>query len=285
MKVINEAKKSANKRKTAEANRIDDKLVRNWINQESQIKEDLLKCKNKVTPKAQTPFRCGGGGRKVLDLEMEKEVYDWVVSLRSEHLRVTRQAIMRKALELCQQIDFKASRGWLENFMNRFELSLRKKTHQSQRLPKDVAMRTKNFFIFYRKYLETYPIEESDIIAADQTPIYFDNVGATTVDQIGSKTISLKSTGHDKMNFTVMLSASACGTKKKMFIVFTGKGKNPEGKKLRARTDVYITYSDNGWFDDAVTEEYLDFLYPNRLFEKQRNRLLVWDAYKVVFSY
>ena len=89
-------------------------------------------------------------------MEMEKEVYDWVVSLRSEHLRVTRQAIMRKALELCQQIDFKASRGWLENFMNRFELSLRKKTHPSQRLPKDVAMRTKKKFIFFRKYLETY---------------------------------------------------------------------------------------------------------------------------------
>ena len=61
---------------------------------------------------------------------------------------------------------------------------------------------------------------------------------------------------------------------KKMFIVFSGKGKNPEGKKLKARNDVYITYSDNGWFDDAVTEEYLDFLYPNRLFEKQRNQLL-----------
>ena len=66
MKVINEAKKSANKRKTADANRIDHKLVRNWMNQEGQIKEDLLKCKNKVTPKAQTPFRCSGGGRKVI---------------------------------------------------------------------------------------------------------------------------------------------------------------------------------------------------------------------------
>ena len=59
MKVINEAKKSANKRRTADANRIDHKLVRNWINQESQIKEDLSKCTTKVTPKAQTPIKGG----------------------------------------------------------------------------------------------------------------------------------------------------------------------------------------------------------------------------------
>ena len=43
MKVINEAKKSSNKRKTADANSIDHKLVRNWMNQESQIKEELSK--------------------------------------------------------------------------------------------------------------------------------------------------------------------------------------------------------------------------------------------------
>ena len=64
------------------------------------------------------------------------------------------------------------------------------------------------------------------------------------------------------MNFTVMCSAAASGTKKKLFIVFAGKGNNKEGKKLRARKDVYITFSDNGWFNDPVTEEYLEFLYP-----------------------
>ena len=162
---------------------------------------------------------------------------------------------------------------------------MRKKTHQSQRLPKDVADRTKNFFIYLRKYYLTYDILESDIIAADQTPIYFDSVGSSTIDHVGSKSISLRSTGHDKMNFTVMLSASATGVKRKLFIVFSGKGNNKEGKKLRARKDVYITFSDNGWFDDPVTEEYLDFLYPKKLFQKPKNRLLIWDSYKVVFSY
>ena len=43
MKVINEAKKSCKKRKTADANSIDNKLVRNWMNQESQIKKELSK--------------------------------------------------------------------------------------------------------------------------------------------------------------------------------------------------------------------------------------------------
>ena len=40
-----------------------------------------------------------------------------------------------------------------------------------------------------------------------------------------SKTVGLKSNGHDKQNVTVMLLASAAGTKKRPMIVFKGKGR------------------------------------------------------------
>ena len=282
LKVINLAKKSANKRQTAREMNIDEKLVRYWVKEEESIKEGLARVTNTRT---QSPYRIQGGGRKVLNEDMELEVYEWIKSLRAQHLRVTREVIQDKALDIVgKESGFKASRGWLDNFLKRKDLSLRKKTHQGQKLPKDVADRTRNFFIYLRKYYLTYDISESDIIASDQTPIYFDSVGSSTIDQLGSKSISLRSTGHDKMNFTVMLSAAATGVKRKLFIVFSGKGNNKEGKALRARKDVYITYSDNGWFDDPVTEEYLDFLYPRTLFQNPKNRLLIWDSYKCHIS-
>ena len=66
--------------------------------------------------------------------------------------------------------------------------------------------------------------------------------------------------------------------------VFEGKGQNAEGKKLRALTDSHVTYTINGWFNNDTTEEYLNFLYPYNMFEKKRNRLLIWDSYRCHIS-
>lgn len=176
---------------------------------EAQIKKTL-------TSNTQSPLRIKGGGRKVLNEEMELEVYNWIISMRCQHFRVTRTGIQQKALEIMgSESGFKGSNGWLQNFMKRFDLSLRRRTHVSQRLPKDVEDKTLNFFIFLRQYLLAYQIEEVDIIACDQTPFYFDNVGPSTIEKMGAKSVSLKSTGHEKNNFTVMLSACSNGKKKK----------------------------------------------------------------------
>ena len=49
--------------------------------------------------------------------------------------------------------------------------------------------------------MQSTQISNSHIIDADQTAVYFDNVGTTTVDVIGSKSISLLSTGLFKVVF------------------------------------------------------------------------------------
>ena len=282
IKVIKEAKSNNNNRLTARTYDLDESLLRDWRKNEAKILKNLDSCTNQ---QVQSPFRVKGGGRKVRDEDLEIEVYDWIISLRAQHLRVTRKAIQQKALFIAgPETDFKASRGWLEKFMKRYDLSLRRQTHISQRLPKDVEDRITNFFIFLRKYFANYGITEANIVASDQTPIWFDNCGSSTIEVEGSKSVSLKSTGHEKMNFTVMLSACADGSKKRLFIVFKGKGNTVEAKKLKQRKDIHVTFSDNGWFNDQVTIEYLDFLYPNTLFQKQQNRLLIWDAYRCHIS-
>ena len=67
---------------------------------------------------------------------------------------------------------------------------------------------------------ENYP--PSCVIAMDETAVWSDMVGNTTVNATGSKDIPLKSTGNEKVRVTVCLTAKADGTRMKPFIIFQG---------------------------------------------------------------
>ena len=65
----------------------------------------------------------------------------------------------------------------------------------------------------------TFNYADANIIAMDETAVWKDMLSSTTVDKVGSKTISIKTTGHEKEKVTVCIAAKADGTKP--FIVFT----------------------------------------------------------------
>ena len=65
--------------------------------------------------------------------------------------------------------------------------------------------------------------------------------GATTVEQVGAKSVPLKTTGHDKNRFTVALSAFANGRKLPPYIIF--KGVRPIAE-LSNIPEVVIAYMD-----------------------------------------
>ena len=76
----------------------------------------------------------------------------------------------------------------------------------------------------------------------DETACWLDMPSNTTVD---ARSVPLKTTGHEKDNFTVILSALANGKKLKPYIVFKGKGTRllKELKKIRG---VVVRFSVNG---------------------------------------
>ena len=47
----------------------------------------------------------------------------------------------------------------------------------------------------------------------DETPLAFDLPNPTTIDKRGARTISLRTTGNERKNFTVVLGCMADGTK------------------------------------------------------------------------
>ena len=119
-------------------------------------------------------------------------------------------------------VDFKASRGWLEKFMKRNGLSLRRKTSVAQQYPDRMVATLVSYVIQVRQLQEKHNYKASDINAIDETPVWYDMLLETTVDATGKKSITPKSTSHEKARASVCLVAKADGTKLKPMVVFKG---------------------------------------------------------------
>ena len=66
-----------------------------------------------------------GGGRKINDLEMEKNLLRWYYFHHVIHgNKITTKEFKAKALELSNNSTFKASKGWLQKFRKRYIIKL-----------------------------------------------------------------------------------------------------------------------------------------------------------------
>ena len=211
LRVITFAEKFSNREAGRKFN-VGESCIRVWRKNKSQLKKMPSKC-----------VRLPGGGCKPCAPDMEEVLAVWIDGQRSCHLRVTRSDIQRKAVELYQgESAFSASRGWLEKFLSRNHFSLRRRTTVSQSLPDQLVNKVSNFVLHVRKlrHIHQYPL--SAIGNMDETPLWLDMPGDTTVARTGDHTISVRTTGHDKGRFTAILAAKADGTKLKPFVVFKG---------------------------------------------------------------
>ena len=84
----------------------------------------------------------------------------------------------------------------------------------------------------------------------DETAVWADMTSEATVESRGTRTVCLKTTGHEKAKVSVCLAAKADGSKMKPMIVFEG-GKR-EVKKLNEefRSKCVIASSGNAWMNE-----------------------------------
>ncbi len=76
----------------------------------------------------------------------------------------------------------------------------------------------------------------------DETACWMDMPSDTTVAPVGARLIPIKTTGHTKDHYTVILTARADGTKKKPFVVFKGKGTRFI-KELKKISGIHVHFS------------------------------------------
>ena len=104
---------------------------------------------------------------------------------------------------------FKTSSRWIFAFMKRYKLSRRRHTKISQKLPEQTNESLTKFQRFTIQLRKKKHFEMSNILNMDETPVWFDMAGNFTIDQIGEKTVHIRSTGNEKNRFMVVLTCAA----------------------------------------------------------------------------
>jgi len=158
-----------------------------------------------------------GGGKKRVTEPLDIVLMNWIDGMRAKNLRVSRRMIREKARELSWTVlsnqSFNASRGWLEKFMERQGLSLRRRTTVAQKTPDELTEKLVSIVLYVRKLRINNQVEPGDIIAMDETAVWFDMLANTTVDYTGAKSVALKTTGHEKARLGEILAAKGDGSK------------------------------------------------------------------------
>jgi hypothetical protein len=219
-------------------------------------------------------------------LELETALVDWVKEIRKNQNAVSRTMIQMKAKALARQRlwqltcpgveSFSFSNKWLDGFMVRNNFSNRRRTTIAQRLPEDFV-ETQQAFLAYIMYLRidyNYPL--ALIANMDETPLSFDLPSNTTIDETGKKSISIRTTGHERTNFTVVLTCMADGTKLPPVIIF--KLKNiPRGNFPQK---VIIRANQTGWMNENEMTYWIEKVWTKRAarFSNPRS-LLVLDSF------
>ena len=173
-----------------------------------------------------TVFRRNGAGRKLsYPEEKELELVQWVLEQRDLHLAVTIQNIVDQAATVIQPINpsFKGTKGWAQKFMRINDLVIRAKTSVAQKLPAALEQKMTDFLQAVKVARKEYNCPKELIGNMDETPMYFDMSGSTTVEKKGAKTVSIRTTGAEKRHLTVVLAATADGQMLPPMVIFKGK--------------------------------------------------------------
>ena len=221
--------------------------------------------------------------RSALFSELESALFDWVMEHRNNGYAISRTAIRLHALKMKKSGDytvtgrFLASAGWCTRFMERHGLTLKQRTKLSQKLPKDLESKVDSFQKYIIKMRKRHEYDLSQIGNMDETPMTFDLPGNRTVHTKGEKTVLVKTTGHEKTHFTVVLVCMADGTKLKPLIIFKRKTL-PKNAKFPA--GVVVRAQPKRWMDEDGVMFWLENVWNRRPGALLRKRsLLVWDMF------
>lgn len=270
LQAVEYAKKNS-KRAASKKFRVSRSVIKRWMETEDDF--------HKLGTDAK---RNKGGGRRAKYPDLEKQLYEWVKEQRGLKIKVSRRLLKIKALSLRSPHDseeeFVASEGWLSRFMKRFKLSARRATTQCQKLPSAYEQKIIDFIIFVGALIRKNKYQH--VYAADETAVFLDPVGGKCLEQTGTKEVSVKTTGHEKLRITVILTARMDGFKCKPYVMLHRKRPVPKINDM-FKGKLVLNWAGNTWMNDVSTEDYLDKVMSQTLFG---SRLLIWDSFRAHIS-
>ena len=270
MKFKISAAKYAKETTISEASRkfeVDRKRIREWI-----VHFDA----GKLQERSQSSKRLSGAGRRLRDAAIDQDIFEWFTERRSQGQRITGKGLLQEAQRRFFAggvTSFKASRGWLEKWKTRHSVTTRAKTTVAQKMPPQIEDKILSFhrFVIRMRKLRNYPL--SNIGNMDETAVYFDMPGDSTLHHKGEKTVIIRTTGHEKDKITVVLAAMADGRKLPPLVVLKGK-REPAASDIPR--GVLVRMSTNGWVNEDIIKWWVVQVWRR----SEDRKLLVWDAFR-----
>ena len=167
-----------------------------------------------------------GCGRKPILSTIEDQLMEKVAHEREQQHHVSTKLVTVSAKNMAAEKGltvFVGSRGWLCNFLKRFNLTLRRRTTTGQFMPHDLEDKLYSFVDINKKQRDLHKFEPSMITNMDETSIWADMPSATTIDRRGIQAVPIQTTGHEKNRLTVCLAVKADGTKMTPYVVIPAK--------------------------------------------------------------
>ena len=252
LETIKFAKESKSIYSAAKKFNVDHKRIREWQSTKAKLQaaDNKRKCLD-------------GGVRKPFAVGLEDELLEWIHERRSTGLQVSRAMILHKAQAIHEQKckawqvspSFILSNGWVQKCMARNRLSERCRTTELQKDQDRLIDKLIAYILQIQRQQNRHSYSHSDIISMDQTAVWQYMLSSTTVDNVGEKSIRLKTTGHERSKVSICLTAKADRIKLKPFIVFLGAKRETKQLNEEYKNRCYVASSVNGWMNEDLTRD------------------------------
>ena len=264
-----------NKSTAAKIKKVPRSCVEDWMKQKAPLKAHL---KASLSCSSSSSKRLQGAGRPLKDKDFNKMLINWVRQQHQKKLRVSSAMIQREALTLSHDENFNANNGWLEKFLLHYNLVSRCPMTTCQKEPEEYDEKIVEYLLFIEQRRRTS--NYTHIYAADKTAIYLDYSSSLTLENKGVREVPVKTSGHDKLHVTVMLTARSDGFKCQPYILL--KNKRPIKEIVtKFKNMLHLCWAGRTFFNDDLTFEYLQMIVGSSMFGK---RLLAWDSYRCHIS-
>ncbi|KFD68198.1 hypothetical protein M514_19680 [Trichuris suis] len=185
-----------------------------------------------------------GSCRQPLFPQLEDIICEWIADRRAQAFIVRRSDVQAFALAMAAHLEictekFKLSQHWLDSFLQRHELSLRRSTTLFNLEDTEVIKRALAFESFVDR-IDFSKYQQSHMIAVDETAVFVGQGFQTTVDRRGTSSIYIPSTGYESARVTCILATRLDGKKVPPLIITEGKKNEIERVSERRADQVMI---------------------------------------------
>ncbi|EGZ27591.1 hypothetical protein PHYSODRAFT_261607 [Phytophthora sojae] len=212
--------------------------------------------------------------------ELEQRLLEWIVNTRkNRYLCVSTNCLLLMHSKFAPALFATRSRAaslmFIRRFLKRNRLTVRRITHKGRKKRSDMEEVAN---VFSHSILRT--VEEDGILAhvngpdkyasvynMDQTAVYIDMNGRTTVDFVGAQTVDVvQGSAINGFRVSVFLAASATGEKLPPFVVFAGVPGEPVSQEVLnpafGAASVEHTVQTNAYCDATVMLDWIERATP-----------------------